>query len=418
MAAPDETRCDRAPWREMQGPGLESGTTHDPGSEDALLERCGEEAVRLLLENLTPSGVLAASRSAAADARSYNRVFGRDAAICALAMSGSGNPALERGAVDGLDALAAGQAANGQIPKFVEPDGAGADFWYVGCIDATLWWLIAVDHVRRTDAVPADAWEPAVQRALRWLQAQEHPRFSLLQQNEASDWADMMPRSGFVLYTNALWYRVKCLFELPNREDTLAHFESLFHPFGRDLPAYRRSRLLRHYAIRRQRNRGLYLSFVNLSFAGDEGDVFGNLLAILFGLASDSRAHEIVEALRAAGVADPYPVRVVTRPIERDHELWRAYMERHRQNRPQQYHNGGLWPFVGAFWVLALLRLGKSDLARAELVKLARVNALDDGRFTEWFHGASLAPMGMAGQSWNAAMFLVARQAVERALPA
>ena len=32
--------------------------------------------------------------------------------------------------------------------------------------------------------------------------AQEHQRFFLLQQNEASDWADIMPRSGFVLYTN------------------------------------------------------------------------------------------------------------------------------------------------------------------------------------------------------------------------
>jgi hypothetical protein len=208
---------------------------------------------------------------------------------------------------------------------------------------------------------------------------------------------------------------VKCLFDLPQREDTRAHFESLFHPFGRDLPEYRRSRLLRHYAIRRQRNRGLYLSFVNLSFAGDEGDVFGNLLAVLHGLAGDSRAHEIVEALRAAGVADPYPVRVVTRPLDRSHELWRAYMERHRQNRPHQYHNGGLWPFVGGFWVLALLQLGKTELARAELVKLARVNALDDWRFTEWFHGATLAPMGMAGQSWSAAMFLVALRAVERA---
>ena len=48
----------------------------------------------------------------------------------------------------------------------------------------------------------------------------------------------------------------KTQIDLPRREDTRAHFESLFHPFGRDLPEYRRSRLLRHYAIRRQRNRG------------------------------------------------------------------------------------------------------------------------------------------------------------------
>jgi len=40
------------------------------------------------------------------------------------------------------------------------------------------------------------------------------------------------------------------------------------------------------------------------------------------------------------------------------------------------------------------------------------VNALDDWRFTEWFHGKTLAPMGMAGQSWNAATFLLAQRAL------
>ena len=390
-----------------------------PAGDIGLLERCTDECLRLLAGNLTPRGILAARRGAAADSRAYTRIFGRDAAICALAMAGSGIASLEQGALASLDSLAAGQAANGQIPKCVEADGTGADFWYVGCIDATLWWLIAVDHVRRCSSEPSvrDRWQPNVKRAIQWLFAQEHQRFFLLQQNEASDWADIMPRSGFVLYSNALWFRVKCLFDLPQRDATLHHFNSLFHPFTRDLPDYRRSRLLRHYTIRRQSNRGLYLSFVNLSFAGDEGDVFGNLLAIVYGLAGDSRSHEILQALLSAAVADPYPVRTVTRPIDRDHPLWRGYMVRHEQNLPYQYHNGGIWPFIGGFWILVLMALGKVDLARSELLKLARANQLGGWRFTEWFHGRTLEAKGMAGQSWNAATFLLARQAVERGVP-
>jgi hypothetical protein len=382
----------------------------------ALLDRCSYESLRLLAVNLTQRGVLAARRSDRADARSYTKIFGRDAAICSLAMAGSGVPSLERGAIAGLDALAAAQAPNGQIPKFVDAEGDVADFWYVGCIDATLWWLIAVDHVRRSgvDAGVASRWQPNVERALQWLLAQEHQLFRLLQQNEASDWADIMPRSGFVLYTNALWYRVKCLFDLPQRDETREHFNSLFHPFGGVPPEYRRARLLRHYVARSQRNRGLYLSFVNLSFAGDEGDVFGNLLAIIFGLAGDTRANEIVSTLQSSRVAEPFPIRVVTRPIGRQHELWRKYMGRHRQNHPHQYHNGGIWPFVGGFWVLALMNLGKTELARTELQKLADANRDGDWRFTEWFHGETLQPLGMEGQSWNAATFLLARQAVER----
>jgi glycogen debranching enzyme len=380
--------------------------------DDDLVEPCARRAHLLLQENLTPQGILAARRTRAAEARSYTRVFGRDAAICALAMIGSGDARLEDGAVAGLDALAALQAPNGQVPKYVDPLGRDADFWYLGCIDATLWWVIAARHARRSVARVASQWEDAIGRALHWLLAQEHQRFWLLQQNEASDWADIMPRSGFVLYTNALWYRVKCLFDLPRRDETRHHANHLFHPFSGDLPEYRRARLLRHYAARGRRTDPLYLSYVNLAFAGHEGDVFGNLLAILCGLATDSRAHEIVEALRAAALSDPYPIRVVTRPIPPGDPAWRAYMGRHRQNRPHQYHNGGIWPFVGGFWVMVLASLGMGALARAELGRLARANALDDWRFTEWLDGRTLAPMGMAGQSWNAATFLLAQRAV------
>ena len=383
------------------------------GAAPSQVEACATEALALLERNLSPHGILTASRTEAAVARRYTRIFGRDAAVCVLAMCGSGVPALEQGAVASLDALAAQQAANGQIPKYVDPGGQDADFWYLGCIDATQWWLIAVDHVRRHGGVAPDRWAGAVARALNGLQAQEHPHFQLLQQNEASDWADIMPRSGYVLYSNALWLEVKRRFRLAGIEVTRHHGNHLFHPFQRDLPDYHRARLLQHYARRGQRDPGLYLSFVNFAFAGDEGDVFGNLLAILCGLADTAMAGRIVGTLQAAKVADPYPVRVVLHPLQREHELWRPYMGRHRQNQPHQYHNGGIWPFVGGFWVLVLARMGQAQIAARELERLAGVNALGDWRFTEWFHGRTLAPMGMAGQSWNAATFLLARRALQ-----
>jgi hypothetical protein len=250
--------------------------------------------------------------------------------------------------------------------------------------------------------------------ALQWLAAQEHQRFFLLQQNEASDWADIMPRSGFVLYTNALWYRVKRLFELPNLAATRANFNGLFHPFSTGLAEYRRARLLNDYVLKRARNRDLYLSFVNFSFFGDEGDVFGNVLAVLCGALDANARRRTIDALLASGVHEPYPVRAVVRPIRKQSALWRPYMARHRQNSAWQYHNGGVWPMVGGFWVTALARCGRQRLARAELVKLARACALDDWAFAEWLHGRTSAPRGMQEQSWNAAAYLLAEHAVAR----
>ncbi|GAA4348311.1 hypothetical protein GCM10023165_34000 [Variovorax defluvii] len=387
-------------------------TTLDTPSLD-IIEACTRASLDLLQRNLTPHGILAASRTDAAVARRYTRIFGRDAAICVMAMCGSGIPALEDGAVASLDSLAAQQAANGQIPKYVDPDGLDADFWYLGCIDATLWWLIGVDHVRRHGRVGPSHWNMQVERAIGWLLAQEHQHFRLLQQNEASDWADIMPRSGYVLYTNALWYEVKRRFGLDHAEATHEHFNHLFNPFQPEMPKYHRARLLRHYARRGRRDPGLYLSFVNLSVVGHEGDVFGNVLAIQCGLTDKAMAYRIVETLSAANASVPYPVRVVLQPLSPQHPLWRLYMGRHQQNLVHQYHNGGIWPFVGGFWVMMLARLGLHEPAWSELARLARVNALDDWRFTEWFHGRTLAPRGMAGQSWNAATFLLARRALE-----
>ncbi|HEX5738443.1 MAG TPA: glycoside hydrolase 100 family protein [Hydrogenophaga sp.] len=378
-----------------------------------LINTCTQAALKLLQDNLTPHGILAASRTEAAEARRYTRIFGRDAAICVMAMCGSGVDALEAGAVASLDALVAQQAPNGQIPKYVDPEGHDADFWYLGCIDATLWWLIAVDHVRRAGQVAPDRWQAGVDRAIAWLLAQEHQRFRLLQQNEASDWADIMPRSGYVLYTNALWYDVKQRYGLADAESTHHHFNHLFDPFQRDLPEYHRARLLRHYARRGRRDPGLYLSFVNLAVSGHEGDVFGNLMAVLNGLADPAKCHRIVQTITRAHADEPYPVRVVLHPLSRQHELWRPYMARHQQNSVHQYHNGGIWPFVGGYWVMALARLGMREQAWSALTRLAQVNALDGWRFTEWFHGRTLKPMGMAGQSWNAATFLLALRVLE-----
>jgi len=384
-----------------------------------LIHECRERCVELLRGNTVAAGILAAAPSARAAERNYACIFGRDAAICALGMAASGDPELISGARASLLTLAAAQADNGQIPKFVRPETGEADFWYAGCIDATLWWLIAVrlfDRLVPGEGI-AEELEFPVGSALRWLGCQEHPAWHLLQQNEASDWADIMPRSGFVLYTNALWYWVERLYGLPAAGETARFANQLLSPFEGPAPEHRRIALMVDYIRREAKLTPFYLSFVNFSFWGEEVDVFGNLLAALTGMASSAKGERIVEGLLSVEANRPHPIRVVGTPIEPGHHLWRTYMERHDQNLPFQYHNGGIWPFVGAFWVLLLDRQGRRDAAREELERLAALNREGDWEFNEWFHGRTGAPGGMPGQSWNAALFLLAAAALESELP-
>ena len=381
--------------------------------DGTLLQTCHARSIELLKRNLTDGGILAATPGERAGKRGYTAIFGRDAAVCAIGMAVSGDKQLEQAAVTGLHTLAGHQAPNGQIAKFVDLHRQEADFWYLGCIDSTLWWLIALAILDRREQPRGllRRYSKRIKLAIQWLLAQEHQRFCLLQQNEASDWADIMPRSGFVLYTNALWYFVKLLFGVAHARETHENFNGLFHPFSARLAEYRRARLLNEYVLKNGRDRDLYLSFVNFSFWGDEGDVFGNVLAVLMGLTDKRATRRTLDALTKARVGDPYPVRAVTHPIKQQSSLWRPYMARHRQNRVWQYHNGGIWPMVGGFWVAALAADGRREQAQRDLVGMARACAVRDWAFTEWLHGKTLAPRGMPGQSWNAAAFLMAEYA-------
>ncbi|WP_224962280.1 amylo-alpha-1,6-glucosidase [Geomonas subterranea] len=393
--------------------------THDPENagdwaagqgDHALLDECYREALLLLRENSTPAGVLASARNPRASGRSYDSIFGRDAAICALGMALSGDPELLEAAHAGLLTLARHQARNGQIPKFVKPELAEVDFWYAGCVDATLWWLIAVHFLDRAapELALAGRLSAHVVRALNWLECQEHQGWFLLQQNDCSDWADIMPRSGFVLYTNALWYWAKRVYQHPTARETRRFARPIFNPFDNLVPQQKRIRLMRHYIRNGCRPAPFLLSYVNFSFWGEEIDIFGNILAYLTGLGAPSDACKMVAGVTALNANRPHPVRVVGKPIAVGSPRWRPYMQRHRQNLPWQYHNGGAWPFVGGFWVILLSLLGERALARAELVKLAVTNRVNGWEFNEWFQGETGEPMGMPRQSWNAAMYLLA----------
>src|ERR1700748_3310046 len=113
-------------------------------SDATRLAPCHERSVELLKRNLSPEGILAATPSPHARKRGYTAIFGRDAAVCAIGMALSGDKDLRRAAAVGLRTLARHQAPNGQIPKYVDVEQQEPDFWYLGCIDSTLWWLIAL----------------------------------------------------------------------------------------------------------------------------------------------------------------------------------------------------------------------------------------------------------------------------------
>jgi glycogen debranching enzyme len=382
---------------------------------EPLVEECYRKAIALLLDNSSPHGILACRKSPKAERRNYRSVFGRDASICALGMVRSGDERLIGTARAGLETLARFQANNGQIPNYVRPTDREANFWHFGCIDSTLWWLIALrDYDRFSgDKSLLPSLRGRAGKAVSWLLCQEQPSRGLLVQNEASDWADIMPRSGHVLYTNALWYRVKELYRLSDAERTRQEFNRTFFPFSPNGRGKRNGAGAdRFYTIDKIRKEvrptPYYLSYVSYLSWGGDVDLYGNVLALLFRLPGSGLRRTILAFLQGARRNGSGTIPVILNPIRKGTKHWRGYMDRHNLNAPHQYHNGGVWPYVGCFWAILLAQDGQTAPALGELRNIAALNRVNDWQFNEWFHGKTGRPMGMAGQSWNAAMYLLA----------
>src|ERR687885_2771720 len=139
--------------------------------------------------------------------------------------------------------------------------------------------------------------------------------------------------------------------------------------------------------------------------------------AILFGVADKAKADRILDYVHGCGLNEPFPVRCLYPVLNPGDKDWREYYRVRNLNQPHHYHNGGAWPFIGGFYVAALVQVGRLDEARHQLNKLAEMNRLGkqkEWEFNEWFHGLSGRPMGFGGQSWSAAMYIFAVDAVER----
>jgi GH15 family glucan-1,4-alpha-glucosidase len=152
-----------------------------------------------------------------------------------------------------------------------------------------------------------------------------------------------------------------------------------------------------------------YLPYLGFRAIGEWFDSLGNLMAILAGVASPEQAKAILGFIERHCLAD-LPLPAIYPPIHPGDPDWREYYG--ELNQPHRYHNGGVWPFIGGFYVAALVAAGHYDAAASALHRLALLNR--DGSFNEWHHGETGEPKGVTEQAWSAGMYIYASECVRR----
>ena len=381
-----------------------------------IIDECYARSVDLLLKNSNKYGIMASTPNKKAIRAQYDNVFGRDASISSLGMIISGNKKLLSVAKRSILSLAKYQSKFGQISFSINPTQKENLFFYNGCIDSTLWWLITVDFYNKhsEDKDLYKKLQPKIKLALNWLFCQDQNNCGLLEQGEASDWADMMPSNGAVLYTNVLWVKVLDCYGFKN-EKKLAldglntiFWPQLAKPKNSDYLKKEFYRLDIFKKIKKEiKVKDYYLNYISRYSGNERFDAHGNVLAILFGVADKNKSEKIINFIIKKRINKPLSLKVLFPIIKEKDKDWRDYMKFDNLDYPEQYHNGGIWPYVGSFWSMAIKKR-KKNYAWLELERVAKENKINDWEFNEWFHGKSGKAMGMKGQSWNAGTFILA----------
>ncbi len=340
----------------------------------------------------------------------YPEPYTRDLMIAALGGMATGHPKLMRSLRRVLQTLALNQTEHGHIPSLVHnPEDRGAS-------DSTPLFLMTLGIYRRVAGEPEFLAE-AARKALLWMRCQSPSDRILIAQMPTSDWRDEQWVPGFGLYVNVL---VHIYLQLYGQHQRAARLKAMMDHFT--VRAEDSSRHVHEGLVLKAKP--YYALWSYKSYSSERFDLLGNSLAILSGLASPSRAQAIIrwvegecDAMREEGVLGAALPPNFFPFIERTDPDWRPRYEQF--NRPGEYHNGGIWPFVCGFYIAAAVAAGRPRVARRQLEALTRLvrrsrNGDLEFGFNEWHRADTGEPAGQDWQTWSAAMYLYAAECVEQ----
>lgn len=339
----------------------------------------------------------------------YPEPYTRDLMFSVFGIGVSENQKLIESMRKVLETLSKNQTKRGHIPSLI------SDREDRGSSDTTPLFLLCAAIFRKITG-EEDFLQNAISKALVWMEYQSPADRYLVAQQPTSDWRDEQWVIGYGLYVNTIVYSCLRLLGQHGRAELMLKEMRKFTITGGVQPRHVREGL----AIKHKPYFALWSYKIHNS---ERFDLLGNSLAILSGIASPSRAEEMItwiekecsELKRRNELAVDLPPNFFPfiKPEDTD---WRSRYQIY--NMPGEYHNGGIWPFICAFYIAALVAAKKHTLAMAKLVALTRcIKISSTGRvdfgFNEWLKAQNGKPMGQEWQTWSAALYLYAVKCVE-----
>src|SRR5664280_1174570 len=339
----------------------------------------------------------------------YPEPYTRDLMFSILGIGISENKKLLESIRKVLETLAKNQTEHGHIPSLVN------DRENRGSSDSTPLFLLGAGIFRKVSG-EKDFLNTAVKKALNWMEYQSPSDRYMVAQQPTSDWRDEQWVTGYGLFVNTLVYSYLRLLGKNERADKVHTEMSRFTITGGTIHRHVHEGLV-------VKHKPYYALWSYKIHSSERFDLLGNSLAILSGIACPSRAEDMIswieeecDSMKKKGdlaVSLPPNFFPYIKPEDPDwHPRYAIY------NRPGEYHNGGIWPFVCGLYVAALVAAKKYALASEKLVVLTHIIKTSNTvkvnfGFNEWIKAQDGKPMGQDWQTWSAALYLYAVKCVE-----
>lgn len=310
-----------------------------------------------------------------------------------------------------LELLSKEQSELGQIPNAVgNYDIDRKSKITFNTIDSTLWYIIGnfIYAKAYNDKTLLVKYRENIDKALLWLKYQDPNEDTLLAQQPTMDWQDAFPHKyGRVINTQVLYYAALLMF---GQNKLAEHIKKVVNGENEK------------YLSLYDEGLGYYLPWAWKNHDGDREqeewfDALGNLLAIVTGLASPEITQSILKYIEEKEINKPYSCKAIFPPIKPGDKEWHSYFSKCLAKNPYQYSNAGIWPFIGGFYVAALVKVKNYKKAERELNNLAKANKLGKEReweFNEWLDGETGEAKGNPYQGWSAGAYIFAAESLEK----
>ena len=339
----------------------------------------------------------------------YPEPYTRDLMFSIFGIAVSGNIKLLESVRKVLETLAMNQTDHGHITSLVhDKDDRGAS-------DTTPLFLLGVGIYRKVSG-ESEFLHIAVEKALVWMEYQSPSDRYLVAQQPTSDWRDEQWVLGYGLFVNTIVYSYLRIFGLHERADNVQ----------REMSKFTVNEGSAHHHVHEGlvvKHKPYYAFWSYKILSSERFDLLGNSLAILSGIASPTRANEMISWIEeeCASMREKGDLTVDLPPnffpfVKPQDPEWNERYAKY--NNPGDYHNGGIWPFVCGIYIAALVAAKRYTLAREKLevlthfIKIKRIEKVEYG-FNEWIKAQDGKPMGQDWQTWSAALYLYAAKCVE-----